>query len=67
MIDIAILRENPEASKRKYDVRNFNMIVCIWLMKLMHWIKEYREALTKASELRAMRNSLSKEIWTIYA
>ena len=24
--------------------------------------KEYREALTKASELRAMRNSLSKEI-----
>ena len=52
MIDIAILRENPtlvkENMKKKFQDDKLD--------------KDYREVLTKASELRSKRNKLSKEI-----
>ena len=61
MIDIAILRENPEAVKenmrKKFQHDRLHLVDEAYELD-----KEYREALTKASELRAMRNSLSKEI-----
>ena len=61
MIDIAILRENPEAVKenmrKKFQHDRLHLVDEAYALD-----KEYREALTKASELRAMRNSLSKEI-----
>lgn len=55
MIDIAILRENPtlvkENMKKKFQDDKIGLVD-----------KDYREVLTKASELRSKRNKLSKEI-----
>ena len=61
MIDIAILRENPEAVKenmrKKFQDHKLHLVDEVVALD-----KEYREVLTKASDLRAMRNRLSKEI-----
>ena len=61
MIDIAILRENPEAVKenmrKKFQDHKLHLVDEVVVLD-----KEYREVLTKASDLRAMRNRLSKEI-----
>ncbi len=61
MIDIAKLRENPEAVKenmrKKFQHEKLHLVDEAYQLD-----KEYRESLTKASELRAMRNKLSKEI-----
>ena len=61
MIDIAKLRENPEAvkenMKKKFQHDRLHLVD-----KAVELDKIYRETLTKASELRAMRNKLSKEI-----
>ena len=61
MIDIARLRENPEAvkenMKKKYQHDRLHLVD-----EAVELDKAYRETLTKASELRAMRNKLSKEI-----
>ena len=55
MIDIAILRENPtlvkENMKKKFQDDKIGLVD-----------EDYREVLTKASELRSKRNKLSKEI-----
>lgn len=63
MIDIAILRENPtlvkENMKKKFQEHKVGLVDEAYKLD-----KEYREVLTKASELRAMRNKLSKEIGT---
>lgn len=61
MIDIAFLRENPEAVKenmrKKFQEHKLHLVDEVYALD-----KEYREVLTKASDLRAMRNRLSKEI-----
>ena len=61
MIDIAILRENPtlvkENMKKKFQDDKIGLVDEAYKLD-----KDYREVLTKASELRSMRNSLSKEI-----
>ena len=61
MIDIAKLRENPELvkenMKKKFQHDRLHLVD-----EAFHLDKVYRETLTKASELRAMRNKLSKEI-----
>lgn len=61
MIDIAILRENPtlvkENMKKKFQDEKIGLVDEAYKLD-----KDYREVLTKASELRSMRNKLSKEI-----
>lgn len=61
MIDIAILRENPtlvkENMKKKFQDDNIGLVDEAYKLD-----KDYREVLTKASELRSKRNKLSKEI-----
>ena len=61
MIDIAILRENPtlvkENMKKKFQDEKIGLVDEAYKLD-----KDYREVLTRASELRAMRNKLSKEI-----
>lgn len=61
MIDIAILRENPtlvkENMKKKFQDNKIGLVDEAYRLD-----KDYREVLTRASELRSMRNKLSKEI-----
>lgn len=61
MIDIAILRENPtlvkENMKKKFQDDKTGLVDEAYKLD-----KDYREVLTKASELRSKRNKLSKEI-----
>ena len=61
MIDIAVLRENPtlvkENMKKKFQDDKIGLVDEAYKLD-----KDYREVLTKASELRSMRNRLSKEI-----
>ena len=61
MIDIAILRENPtlvkENRKKKFQDDKIGLVDEAYKLD-----KDYREVLTKASELRSKRNKLSKEI-----
>ena len=61
MIDIAILIENPtlvkENMKKKFQDDKIGLVDEAYKLD-----KDYREVLTKASELRSMRNRLSKEI-----
>ena len=61
MIDIAILRANPEAvrenMRKKFQEGKLHLVD-----EALKLDKEYREALTRASELRSLRNKLSKEI-----
>ena len=61
MIDIAILRANPDAVKenmrKKFQDAKLHLVDEAYDLD-----KEYRAALTRASELRAQRNKLSKEI-----
>ena len=61
MIDIAILRENPtlvkENMKKKFQDDKIGLVDEAYKLD-----KDYREVLTKASELRSKLNKLSKEI-----
>ena len=61
MIDIAIFRENPtlvkENMKKKFQDDKIGLVDEAYKLD-----KDYREVLTKASELRSKRNKLSKEI-----
>ena len=61
MIDIAVLRENPERVKenmrKKFQDHKLHLVD-----EAFELDKEYRQVLTRASELRALRNKLSKEI-----
>ena len=61
MIDIQKLSDNPEAvkenMKKKFQHDKLHLVDDAYALD-----KEYREALTRASELRAQRNKLSKEI-----
>lgn len=61
MIDIARLREDPEAVreniKKKFQDHKLPLVD-----EVLELDKQYRAAITRASELRSMRNKLSKEI-----
>ena len=61
MIDIARLREDPEAVreniKKKFQDHKLPLVD-----EALELDKQYRAAVTRASELRSMRNKLSKEI-----
>lgn len=61
MIDIARLREDPEAVreniKKKFQDHKLPLVD-----EAFELDKQYRAAITRASELRSMRNKLSKEI-----
>ena len=61
MIDIARLREDPEAVreniKKKFQEHKLPLVD-----EALELDKQYRAAITRASELRSMRNKLSKEI-----
>lgn len=61
MIDIALIRENPtlvkENMKKKFQEHKIGLVDEAYRLD-----KEYREVLTRASEIRSMRNKLSKEI-----
>ena len=61
MIDITRLREDPEAVreniKKKFQDHKLPLVD-----EALELDKQYRAAITRASELRSMRNKLSKEI-----
>ena len=61
MIDIARLREDPEVVreniKKKFQDHKLPLVD-----EALELDKQYRAAITRASELRSMRNKLSKEI-----
>ena len=61
MIDIARLREDPEAVreniKKKFQDHKLPLVD-----EALELDKQYRAAITRASELRSMRNKLSEEI-----
>ena len=61
MIDIARLREDPEAVreniKKKFQDHKLPLVD-----EALELDKQYRAAITRASELRSMKNKLSKEI-----
>ena len=61
MIDIARLREDPEAVreniKKKFQDHKLPLVD-----EALELDKQYRAAITRASELRSMRNKLSKEL-----
>lgn len=61
MIDIAVLRANPDAvkenMKKKFQHEKLHLVDEAYALD-----KDYRAALTRASELRSLRNKLSKEI-----
>ena len=61
MIDIAILRENPEAVKANME-KKFQHDRLHLVDEAVELDKQYRDVVTQASDLRAMRNKLSKEI-----
>ena len=61
MIDIAILRQNPERvkenMKKKFQDEKLHIVD-----EVLDIDVKYREAVTRASEIRSQRNTLSKEI-----
>ena len=61
MIDIARLREDPEAVRENIK-KKFQDHKLLLVDEALELDKQYRAAITRASELRSMRNKLSKEI-----
>ena len=57
MIDIKLIRENPELVKKNCERRGCDVDIDA----LLHTEKEHREIITKIETLRADRNRLSKE------
>ena len=61
MIDIAILRQDPERvkenMKKKFQDEKLHIVD-----EVLDIDVKYREAVTRASEIRSQRNTLSKEI-----
>ena len=65
MIDIARLRENPEAVKENM-IKKFQQHKLHIVDEVLVVDKECREATTRGSELRGRKNDLSKEIGLLY-
>ena len=61
MIDINLIRENPtlvkENMKKKFQDENVGLVDEAYKLD-----KDYREVVTRASEIRSLRNNYSKEI-----
>lgn len=61
MIDIALIRENPtlvkENMRKKFQEEKVGLVDEAYKLD-----REYREVLTRASEIRSLRNKYSKEI-----
>lgn len=61
MLDIKLIRENPELIKKDLKKRN-KLEMVEWVDDLLQSDKEWRELKTKADELRSRRNILSLKI-----
>ena len=61
MLDIKFIRENPDAVKENIK-KKFQEAKLPLVDQLLELDKENRAAITEASELRAQRNSLSKQV-----
>ena len=66
MLDINLIRENPELVKenmrKKFQDSKLNLVDEVYELD-----KEYRQTKTKADELRGLRNKISKEIGVLMA
>lgn len=64
MIDINIIRENPtlvkENMRKKFQEEKIGLVDEAYKLDI-----EYREVLTRASEIRSLRNKYSKEIGSL--
>ena len=64
MIDIALIRENPtlvkENMRKKFQEEKVGLVDEAYKLD-----REYREVLTRASEIRSLRNKYSKEIGSL--
>ncbi len=61
MIDIKLLREQPELFKQDLEKRK-DTVRIQWIDLILNKDKEYREILKENQELRSKRNSISREI-----
>ena len=61
MLDIKLIRENPEIIKKDLEKRNAQEKLS-WLDDCIKKDKEYRKLLQEAQELRAKRNKVAEEI-----
>lgn len=64
MIDIKLIRENPELVKENIK-KKFQDEKCVLVDEVKKLDEEYRQLRVKADELRAKRNSTSKEIGSL--
>ena len=64
MLDIKFIRENPEAVKENIR-KKFQEEKLPLVDRLLELDAENRRSITEASELRAQRNSLSKQVGTL--
>ena len=65
MLDIRFVRENPELVKENIR-KKFQDFKLPMVDEVLELDAKNRAAITEASELRASRNSLSKQIGKIY-
>ena len=66
MLDIKFIRENPDAVRENIK-KKFQDEKLVLVDEVIAMDKEYREAKTRADELRAKRNKMSKEIGGLMA
>ena len=66
MLDIKLIRTNPELVKENIK-KKFQDEKLVLVDEVLAMDKEYREAKTRADELRAKRNKMSKEIGGLMA
>ena len=66
MLDIRFIRENPELVRENIK-KKFQDEKLVLVDEVLAMDKEYREAKTRADELRAKRNKMSKEIGGLMA
>ena len=64
MIDIALIRENPTLVKENM-IKKFQEEKVELVDEAYKLDKDYREVLTRASEIRSLRNKYSKEIGSL--
>jgi len=65
MIDIRLVRTNPELVKENIR-KKFQDEKLVLVDEVLNLDKKFREARTRCDELRAQRNSISKEIGKLY-
>ena len=65
MIDIRLVRTNPDLVKENIK-KKFQDEKLVLVDEVLEFDKKFREARTRCDELRAQRNSISKEIGKLY-